>query len=84
MSNTTVNRILRIVFGGGLIVVTMVVNSTPLGGFAVLPLIAIPLVLSGIYGENPIGELLDNPTRNIKTYFATTFEKMLKRPTITT
>ena len=49
MSNTTVNRILRIVFGGGLIVV-----------------------------------LLDNPTRNIKTYFATTFEKMLKRPTITT
>ena len=82
MSNTTINRLSRIAFGSGLIVTTMIVSSAPLGGYAVLPLIAIPLILSGIYGENPIGELLDNPTSNIKTRFANSFTKALKRPTI--
>lgn len=59
MTNLTVNRILRVLFGASLIAVTMSVGSAPLGGFAILPLIAIPMVLSGIYGENPVGELTE-------------------------
>jgi len=82
MSNTIINRIFRIAFGSGLILATLVVNAAPLGGFAVLPLIAIPLILSGIYGENPIGELLDKPLGNIKTRFVNTIAKSFKHPTI--
>ena len=82
MSNTTVNRITRIVFGSALIVTTLVVKSAPLGGFAILPLVAIPLILSGVFGENPLGELIDRPVTRIKVHLEHAFSKIFKRATI--
>lgn len=79
MYNATVNRISRIAFGSVLIVTTLSINSTPLGGFAVLPLIAIPLILSGIYGENPLGELADKPVTKIKTRIERYIAKVINR-----
>lgn len=79
MTNSTVNRILRVVFGSSLIVATMAVNSAPLGGFAILPLIAIPMILSGLYGENPIGELTAKPVDAIKARVSNFAAKTFKR-----
>jgi hypothetical protein len=76
--DNTVNRITRIVFGSTLIGITLVVSSTPLGGYALLPLIAIPVVLSGIFGENLIGELLTAPTQSVKSGINRYTAKLLK------
>ena len=84
MFNVIVNRITRIVFGSALIATTMLVNVAPLGGFALLALIASPLILSGIYGENPLGELVNKPVTKIKERLETTIAKVFKHPTITT
>jgi hypothetical protein len=64
--NNTINRIARIVFGSALIAITLAVNTAPLGGFALLPLIAIPVILSGLFGENLLGELLTKPVTATK------------------
>jgi len=79
MTNSTVNRIIRVVFGSSLIVTTMAVSSAPLGGFAILPLIAIPMILSGLYGENPIGELTAKPVDAFKARVSSYVEKVFKR-----
>ena len=79
MATSTVNRISRVVFGGSLIVATMTVNSLPLGGFAILPLVAIPMILSGLYGENPIGELIAKPVDVIKARASNWMMKVFKR-----
>ena len=79
MTNSTVNRIIRVVFGSSLIVTTMAVSSAPLGGFAILPLIAIPMILSGLYGENPIGELTAKPVNTIKAHVSNYVAKVFKR-----
>lgn len=83
MTNTLVNRISRVVFGGSLIIATMSVSSAPLGGFAILPLIAIPMILSGIYGENPLGELVAAPFDTLKTRAANYISKVFKHDTAT-
>ncbi|WP_455365514.1 hypothetical protein [Kaarinaea lacus] len=49
-----IERVSRIVIGTGLIVFTLLVNITPLGLFAVLPLLATYPIFSGIYGYDPI------------------------------
>ncbi|WP_455200363.1 hypothetical protein [Kaarinaea lacus] len=82
MTNSTASRILRVVFGSSLIVATMAVNSAPLGGFAILPLIAIPMVLSGLYGENPVGELTARPVNIIKAGVTGLFAKVFKRSAV--
>ena len=83
MATSTANRISRVVFGGSLIVATMTVNSLPLGGFAILPLVAIPMILSGLYGENPIGELIAKPVDVIKTRVSNWMMKVFKRNAVT-
>lgn len=83
MTNSIVNRISRVVFGGSLIIATMSVSSSPLGGFAILPLIAIPMILSGIYGENPLGELVATPFDRLKTRVARYIAKAFKHGTAT-
>ncbi|MEJ2179318.1 MAG: hypothetical protein P8Y28_02530 [Gammaproteobacteria bacterium] len=79
MTNSTVNRIFRVVFGSSLIVATMAINSAPLGGFAILPLVAIPVILSGLYGENLIGELTAKPVTAMKARVSNNVAKIFKR-----
>lgn len=57
MNHTELNlieRVSRIVIGTGLIVFTLLVNVTPLGLFALLPLLATYPIFSGIYGYDPL------------------------------
>ena len=49
-----IERVSRIVIGTGLIIFTLLVNITPLGLFAVLPLLATYPIFSGIYGHDPL------------------------------
>ena len=49
-------RAIRIVIGTGLIVFTMLTSVTPLGLFALLPLIATYPIFSGVYGYDPLGQ----------------------------
>ena len=79
MTNSIVNRLTRIVFGSGLILATMSVSTAPLGGFAVLPLIAVPMILSGLFGENPIGELTAGPVKSLKVRAAKFTTRLSKR-----
>lgn len=79
MTNSTVNRIFRVVFGSSLIVATMAINSAPLGGFVILPLIAIPVIMSGLYGENLLGELIAKPVDAIKARISIYVAKVFKR-----
>ena len=81
MTNAIINRISRVVFGASLIIATMSVSSAPLGGFAILPLIAIPIILSGIYGENPLGELVAAPFDALKTRALNYILKVFKHDT---
>jgi hypothetical protein len=81
MTNALVNRILRVVSGASLIIATMLVGSSSLGGFAILPLIAIPLILSGIYGENPLGELIATPFNAMKARATSFVAKMFEHDT---
>ena len=81
MNSSIVNRISRIIFGSSLIIATMTVNTTPLGGFAILPLVAIPLILSGIYGENPLGELIASPFNKLKARLSNSLAKIFKHDT---
>ena len=81
MTNSIINRLTRIIFGVSLIIATMFVSSAPLGGFAVLPLIAIPLILSGLYGENPLGELIATPFNSIKARVINFVAKVSKHDT---
>jgi len=83
MTNSIINRIARVVFGGSLIIATMSVTTAPLGGFAILPLIAIPMILSGIYGENPLGELVAAPFDTMKSQVASYIAKIFKHDTAT-
>ena len=56
--NTT-SRVRRVVIGGALIGIVM--NATgPLGYLAVLPLLAIYPILTGLFGEDPVDGLLTN------------------------
>ena len=82
MTNPTVNRIFRVVFGSSLIIATMAINSTPLGGFVILPLIAIPVIMSGLSGENLIGELTAKPVDAIKARISIYVAKAFKRNTV--
>ena len=82
MTNSTVNRIFRVVFGSSLIVAIMAINSGTLGGFAILPLIAVPMILSGIYGENLIRELTAKPVDAIKARVSNYVAKVFKRNTV--
>lgn len=81
MTNSIIDRISRVVLGGSLIIATMSVSSAPLGGFAILPLIAIPIILSGIFGENPLGELVVAPFDRLKTRVARYIAKAFKHDT---
>ena len=59
MKHTELNlieRVSRIVIGTGLIVFTLAVNITPLGLFAILPLLATYPIFSGIYGYDPAAQ----------------------------
>jgi len=59
MDNTelsVIERLSRIVIGTGLIVFTLVVNITPLGLLALLPLLATYPIFSGIYGYDSVSQ----------------------------
>jgi hypothetical protein len=51
-----IERASRIVIGTGLIVFTLAVNITPLGYFAILPLLATYPIFSGIYAYDPVAQ----------------------------
>lgn len=51
---TTRQRIDRILLGSALIVSTMSLTFSPLGGFALLPLVATYPIFAGIYGYDPL------------------------------
>ena len=53
-----------------------------MGGFAILPLIAIPMILSGLYGVNPIGELTAKPIEAIRARISNYAAKLFKRNAI--
>lgn len=80
--DNTVNRIARVIFGSILIGITLTVSTAPLGGFALLPLIAIPVILSGLYGENPIGEISAKPVTALKSGVNNYIAKMIKRHSV--
>ena len=79
MAASMINRISRVTFGSGLIIATMSISTAPLGGFAVLPLIAVPMILSGLFGENPIGELTAAPVKTIKAQVTRFTAKLTRR-----
>lgn len=54
---TTGQRVNRILFGAAVIVFTMLINISPLGWFAVLPLLATYPIFAGIYGNDPVSTL---------------------------
>lgn len=56
---STASRVRRIVAGGFLIGITMTVTG-PLGYLALLPLLAIYPILTGLFGEDPLDGLLAN------------------------
>ena len=49
-------RINRILLGAALILFTMLVSVTPLGWYALLPLLATYPIFTGIYGSDPVVE----------------------------
>lgn len=49
-----IERVSRIVIGTCLIVFTLVVNFTPLGLLALLPLLATYPIFAGVYGYDPV------------------------------
>ncbi|MGD8567788.1 MAG: hypothetical protein PVJ39_06850 [Gammaproteobacteria bacterium] len=53
---TSLERITRIVIGTGLIVFTMLTTVTPLGLYALLPLIATYPIFAGVFGYDPAGQ----------------------------
>ena len=81
MATSMINRISSVAFGSGLILATMTISTAPLGGFAVLPLIAVPMILFGLFGENPIGELTAGPVNIFKAQTARFISKLTRRNT---
>lgn len=51
---SVIERVSRIVIGTGLIVFILTVNLTPLGLFALLPLLATYPIFTGLYGYDPV------------------------------
>ena len=49
-------RLNRILFGAAMIIFTMLASATPLGWFAILPLLATYPIFTGIYGTDPVVE----------------------------
>ena len=61
MTNQTlspIRRFNRIAFGAVLIGITMTTSTTPLGWLAVLPLLAILPIISGLIGFDPVSSFL--------------------------
>lgn len=50
----TTDRAVRILIGSGLILFTMLSSVTPLGLFALLPLVATYPIFAGLYGYDPV------------------------------
>jgi hypothetical protein len=53
-----IQRFNRIAFGAVLIGITMATSTTPLGWLAVLPLLAILPIISGLIGFDPVSSFL--------------------------
>ena len=53
-----IQRFNRIAFGAVLIGITMATGTTPLGWLAVLPLLAILPIISGLIGFDPVSSFL--------------------------
>ena len=64
---TPIRRFNRIVFGAILIGITMAADSTPLGWLAVLPLLAILPILSGLTGIDPIPSFVETVYRRFQS-----------------
>lgn len=66
MSNKVTN-VFQVLVGAVLIGTGMTVNATPLGGFALLPLIGIVPVLFGLYGvQSPVCKLVTKAVRSVR------------------
>jgi hypothetical protein len=52
-----IQRFNRIAFGAVLIGITMATSTTPLGWLAVLPLLAVLPIISGLIGFDPVSSL---------------------------
>lgn len=55
---TLSQRMNRILLGAALIVVTMLINALPLGMYALLPLLATYPIFTGIYGNDPVLQII--------------------------
>ncbi len=55
---TLSQRTNRILLGAALIVVTMLINALPLGMYALLPLLATYPIFTGIYGNDPLLQIV--------------------------
>ena len=57
----------QVIIGSILIGITMSVSAAPLGGYAVLPLIAIVPILFGLYGvQSPVCKLVTGAVSRVK------------------
>ena len=65
--NNKVSSIFQVLVGSILIIIGMTVNATPLGGFALLPLIGIVPVLFGLYGvQSPMCKLVTKAVNSVR------------------
>ena len=58
-------RLNRILLGAALILATMFIGVTPLGWFAVLPLLATYPLFAGIYGYDPVVDIYRQGIRSV-------------------
>lgn len=78
-----VTSIIQVLVGSVLIGIGMTVNATPLGGFAVLPLIGIVPMLFGLYGvQSPMCRLVTKAVNSVRKQNVAALEAR-KHPAVT-
>lgn len=77
------SSVFQVFVGSVLILIGMTVNATPLGGYALLPLIGIVPVLFGLYGvESPMCRLVTKAVNSVRKQNADVLEGK-KQPAVT-
>lgn len=75
--STHITNIVEVLVGAALIGITMTTSATPLGGFAVLPLIGIVPILFGIYGvQTPILKTVSKGYHYVREHAVHAIEKI--------
>lgn len=75
--STHITNVVEVLVGATLIGITMTTSATPLGGFAVLPLIGIVPILFGIYGvQTPVLKSVSRAYHYVREQAAHAIEKI--------